>query len=496
MIDCSSTIEFRFFPRRLSRPWGRSSREGFAIMSAVLVLWVALGQLPQAEANSTPAALARQLGAPRFADRQAAALELERIGSPALPALRAARQSRDMEIKTRAQTLLVKIETGLLTQPTSVRLDFDGATLSEVATSLSSQTGFKIALYPQNLPRGKNQRVTIRHSNGQTFWKALDELCDVASLQYNPGMQGFAGHQDQVFALTEAVIQTLTPISDHGPFRVRLLGIDYSRRLSYLAGGNDMGIVPAPPRPAVRVGQGRARGSQARLIPHTAVQFGAQLVVAAEPRLALAPRGEPRLLEALDDHGNSLIPAGRQSQSGNYRNYFGAPHGPVMETLIPLQRPADPGDTIKTLRGAIPVSVSCRRPGPLIVPLENSVGKTFENSDTELTVHSVRALPDSRQTLVELSIKANGPDSPVSAEPESYSSLFPRGGQEQLQIDVLDTNERLMPWFQSIADAENSRVTLTVTSSLRSAAPKELRYYSVARTDVEIPFEFSGIPMP
>ena len=51
-------------------------------------------------------------------------------------------------------------------------------------------------------------------------------------------MQGFAGGQDQVFALTEGVARTLTPISDHGPFRVRLLGIDYQRKLSYLPGGS------------------------------------------------------------------------------------------------------------------------------------------------------------------------------------------------------------------------------------------------------------------
>jgi hypothetical protein len=464
-------------------------------MSAALLLLVVLGQSPHAEADVTSAALVRQLGAPRFADRQAAARELERMGSPALPALLAARGSRDMEIKTRAQTLLVKIETALLTQPTSVRLDFEGATLLDVATSVSRQTGFKIALYPQNLPRWKNQRVTVRHSQSQPFWKAIDELCDAASLQYNPGMQGFAGHQDQVFALTEGATRTLTPISDHGPFRVRLLGVDYQRRVTYLSGGNELGMVPAPPRPAVRAGQGRTGVGQAQL-PVTTVKFSAGLVVAAEPRLSLAPRGEPRLLEAVDDQGNSLIPAGRHLQSLNYRGYFGAPHGPVMEIHVPLQRPADPGETIKTLRGIIPVAVSSRRPGPLVVPLENSVGKSFENSDTQLTVHGVRALPDSRQTLVELSIKANGPESLSSAESDAYRSLFPRASQEQLQIDVLDSNDRLMLWSQSVADAETSRVTLTLTSALRSAAPKELRYYSVARTDVEIPFEFSGIPMP
>jgi hypothetical protein len=462
-----------------------------------LVLLVALGQLPKAETASAPAALVRQLGAPRFSERQAAALELERIGSPALPALRAARQSRDMEIKTRAQGLLLKIETALLTQPTSVRLDFDSASLSDVATSLSRQTGFKITLYPQNLPRWRTQRVTLRHPQSLNFWKAVDELCDSASLQYNPSMQGFAGQQDQVFALTEGVIRTLTPISDQGPFRVRLLGIDYQRRLSYVPAASDSGPVPAPPRPAARAAGGpRAHGGLARLNPVTTVQFTAQLLVAAEPRLSLAPRGELRLREALDDHGNSLLFAGRHPQSLNYPGYFGAPHGPVMETQAQLQRPVDPGDTIKTLSGTIPVTVSARRPGPLIVPLQKSAGKTFENSDTQVIVHDVRSLPDSRQTLVELSIRVNGPDGPSAGDSDAYNLLFARTGHQQLQIDVLDANDRLIPWFQSIADAETSHVTLTLTSSLQSAPPKELRYYSVARTEVDIPFEFSGVPMP
>ena len=41
--------------------------------SAALLLLVVLGQLPRPEPIADPAALVRQLGAPRFADRQAAA---------------------------------------------------------------------------------------------------------------------------------------------------------------------------------------------------------------------------------------------------------------------------------------------------------------------------------------------------------------------------------------------------------------------------------------
>ena len=158
-----------------------------------------------------------------------------------------------------------------------------------------------------------------------------------------------------------------------------------------------------------------------------------------------------------------------------------------METYAQLQRPADPGGTIKTLSGTIPVTVSSRRPGPLVVPLLKSAGKTFENSDTQVTVHDVRSLPELRQTLVELSIRANGPEAASSGDSEGYSTLFPRTAHHQLQIEVIDSSDRLIPWFQSIAEAENSHVTLTLTSSLQSASPKELRYYSVARTEVDIP---------
>ena len=226
---------------------------------AALFLLVGLGQSPGSGASPStdPAALVRQLGAPRFADRQAAAVALERLGAPALPALHAARESRDMEIKTRASHLLVKIETALLTQPTYVRLDYEGKALADLVQSLSSQTGFKVALYPQNLPRWRNQRVTLRRPGALPFWTAIDELCDVASLQYNPNMQGFAGGQDQVFALTEGVVRTLTPISDHGPFRVRLLGIDYQRKLSYLPGGGELTLVPPAPRPAAATARHR-----------------------------------------------------------------------------------------------------------------------------------------------------------------------------------------------------------------------------------------------
>ena len=253
-----------------------------------------------------------------------------------------------MEIKTRAQGLSLKIETALLTQPTFVKLDFNRASLLAVAQSLSEQTGFKILLYPQNLTRWHRQQLTLHHAGALSFWQAVDELCDAASLQYNPSMQGNSPGQDQVFALSEGVNRTITPVSDSGPFRVRLLGVDYQRRVGYVPGG-DFPPLPARPRPAG--GQAPSGTRLARLNPFITEHFSAQLVVAAEPRLSLSPRGELRLVEAVDVRGNSLVPPARRSQSLVYASYFPARHGPVLETHALLHRPPEPGEKIQKLRG-------------------------------------------------------------------------------------------------------------------------------------------------
>jgi hypothetical protein len=296
--------------------------------------------------------------------------------------------------------------------------------------------------------------------------------------------------------LTEGVVRTVTPISDQGPFRVRLLNVEYQRRVNYAPSGRDAMAVPPPPLPAARAREPQVKAGLARLKPVTTVQFTAQLLVVAEPRLALVQRGDLQLLEAVDDHGNSLIPVGRHGQSSGFGSYFATPHGSVLEGHVQLQRPAVPGETIKKLRGSIPITVASRRPNPLVVPLEKSVGKTFENSDVQLTVHDIRSLSDPRQTLIELSIRTDHPEASLGSDPENYHSLFQRAIHQQLQIDIVDAQDHLIPWFQPIADAESSHVTLTLNSPNSTAPPKELRYYLVTRAEVEIPFEFSDVPMP
>jgi len=484
------------------------------MLGANLMLLVLLGQVPQAGPDRDPAALVAQLGAARYADRQAAAEALERIGRPALPALRTARDSRDLEVRTRAWSVSQKIEGASLTQPTRIRLDFNDTPLTDVTKALSLQAGFKMALYPPNLPKWRLQRVTLHGSQPVDFWKAVDQLCDAAGLQYNSSMHGFGGDREPIFALTDGSQRALTPISDHGPFRVSLLGVDYQRHLIYARSGAIGELTPPRPRPAAlepapddagppprlrpvtNEPAPRDAGLRPRLHPVTNVQFTAQLVVAAEPRLTLTYlHGSLQLIEAVDERGNSLIPAGKRGPAVRTAAYFGMMSGPVVQLPAPLDRPLGAGESIKKLRGIIPLTVSSRRPDPLIVPLTNTTGKTFENPDVQLTVHEIRPMPNTRNTLVELTIRPSGRNpSSSSDDVDGFTNLMQRPDPSQLQIEVADSRGQMIPWFQSGADAESSRVTLTLTNPTTEL--KELRYYTLTRSSVNVPFEFTDIPMP
>jgi hypothetical protein len=347
------------------------------------------------------------------------------------------------------------------------------------------------------LPKWRQQRVNLHESESVDFWKAIDQLCDLAGLKYNASMHGYIGHGEPVFALTDGATRTLTPNSDHGPFRISLVGVEYQRHVTYAPIG--IGAqVPPPPRPAALGPADREVSAPPRLNPVTNVQFAAQLQVAAEPRLALSQVRPLQLVEAIDDRGNSLIPVGDDETTHNrYAGYFGVLTSPVVQIQAQLRRPAAAGESIKKLRGFVTLTVAARRPHPLVIPLANAAGKTFEDQEHRLTIHDIRPTATNHNTLVELSIKANEPTpSSDHADQDVFNDGFQRADPQHLQIEVFDAGGHLIPWFQSGADAETSRFTLTLTNQAQPLSLKELRYYALSRATVKIPFEFTDIPMP
>ena len=76
----------------------------------MLIAAVAMATMVGWAPDDGPADLVARLGSPRFAEREAAAESLKRLGRPALPELRKARSASDPEIRLRASKVRDEIE--------------------------------------------------------------------------------------------------------------------------------------------------------------------------------------------------------------------------------------------------------------------------------------------------------------------------------------------------------------------------------------------------
>jgi len=454
-------------------------------------LLLVLQLVTQSSTSGNPQILLEQLGATRYADREAAARALEKLGREAIPVLQSARDSRDMEIRTRAAALLQKIEGSLLTMPTMVWLNFKDAPLGDVVQALGQQTGMKVSLFPENLPRWKQERLSLQETQPLPFWKAVDRLCAAASLQYDE-LRGFSTRNQPTLVLTDRITRPVHPTSDHGPFRVSLVGLEFQRHVGF-----------AVVMPRVRGNPGQAERPVAKQDlapplprPVTSVQCSVQLQVTAEPRLTVSQSGSLQILEARDDQGNSL----RMENPGTSvltRNadYLGGSCSSVVHVRTQLNRPENPGRTIKILRGSVPLRITARQPDPLVVPLATAAGKAFGSSDLHVLVHEVRADPNTHQQQIELTVRVTRSGGLPASDEESVSDLGSRFDPHQQNIEIIDTRGHVVPWFQTSIDMESSRITLTM-SGRAGTEPKELRYYRLSETAVNVPFSFSDVPMP
>ncbi|MHC5538529.1 hypothetical protein ACYOEI_09900 [Singulisphaera rosea] len=463
------------------------------MFGASLALVILIGQVPPTPTSPDPSRLVVQLGATRYAERQAAASSLEGLGKRALPALRSAREVNDPEVRSRASALIAKIEGALLTHPTMIALNFQDRPLSEVLKSIGEQSGMRLAIYPETAPASRDARITLVDRSPLPFWKALDRLCEAGHLQYNfVGMQGSPNSREPVFPLFPGNGRPSCPVYDSGPFRANLISLNYQKNLTF-----GMGAQPVFPNRAGIGPIGDPVGSPLRGGPAVNEDFLAQIQFAAEPRLTISQSGALKILEAVDDRGQSLMVASSGGPlTQRYSGFFGMTAGSTLHVNAPLRRPEQPGKTIRRLRGSLPVTVATRKASPLVIPLTDAAGKSFRNEEVTLGVQEIKVNPTTRQTSIEISLRASQ-DAPAGVNPPPGFEVEPgmhRTEAQPQQIEVLDAQGRPIPWYHS-NDAEGSRMTLTLAPH-NQAAPSEIRYYTMAKAATEVRFEFTNVPMP
>src|SRR4051812_42970878 len=353
--------------------------------------WALLGMLMLAAPpeDRGPGPLIDRLVSPRSAERTAAAEALERMGAEAVPALREARLSPDLELRARAAALRDAIGGRELGLPTLVTLDFRDRPIGEVVAAVAERGKASLALEPAGDNRWTTRRISLETPEPLPFWEAVDRLCQAGGLRLaSPDESGFrvvnrfgiaGGLQPRTRPGQELVLvpdegSGAAPTVNRGAFRGSLLALHHERNRSFFAN-------PTSPRG-----------------PSESIRFVARLQVRAEPRLALLWVGQPRQFEAIDDL-DRRIPAENQTATSPPQLRYNYRPGTRPDLLeVAMKYPERPGKAIERLSGTIPVVIACRRPDPLVVPLHPAPERTARAGGTTLVIHGVKALPDRRGT--------------------------------------------------------------------------------------------------
>ena len=415
-----------------------------------------------------PSALVEQLGAPRYADREAAAKSLEALGRAALPALRAARRSADPE--ARASALLGRIETAELVRPTLVRLDFPDRPLGEIVEELERQSGIRLQVAAGGGGPLAGRRITLQAPGPVPFWEAIDRLGRAGSLRTE--LRPVPVGEEYPFGVVlEQPGERLAPTSCHGPFRVKLASLSLRRELDL-----------DPP-------------ARSRLMVSGAGLTG-RLLVSGEPRLILGPAGDVRLEEATDETGRSLLAAEdepaepRLALPDSIIEFTG---GPELNLPMAFARPPAPeARRLHRVRGSVPVAVAATVPDPLVVPL--STGQSVAGDELVVTVEGIKPAEEGNRLFLGLRFRAQpwSPQALTELAAASAASLF------EQQFQVLDRTGRPAQAAPAHVEADEGELRLHVLVAIPDGAgpPDRLVLHSLIRTVVEIPFDFADVPLP
>lgn len=449
-----------------------------------------------------PSELVKQLGAGRFSDREEAAKALEQLGRAALPALREARDDKDLEVRTRAGALIDRIESDLMVRPTLVKLDFVDQPVADVVKAISERSGISLGLVNDADPIWRSRRVTLQAEQPVTFWHMIDRLTKAARVQQTVVMAANGNGRSPMFQFLPGGEHVEFPTSYSGPFRVLLSGVHVHRDLNFgsrIVTNIQEGVGVRRQVAPVGLDPNPAQG------PVAQVQFTLDLQIQSEPRMSISKSNGLKLTEAIDDLGQSLLYPNQAEGPERYNSFYGGYGSGLASTTlqVSLRAPDQIGRAIKRLRGTVPLVVTARKDVPVVIDLADAKGKTARSAELTVTVHDLRPNVDQfGSTELELTIRSNTPNDPAlgPAGRAGFEMLSFRGPQAaQNQIEILDAQGR--PHLQiaprSIqTNNEESRMTLRLMPNAQVGAPAQLKVYDLARATTEASFEFRDVPIP
>ncbi len=306
--------------------------------------------------------------------------------------------------------------------------------------------------------------------------------------------------------------------SNHGPFHVVALSLFYQSQifLGTQAPSFDPLRAGGPGLAGIAQKGNRARLAQIEVGENTgegtarSTQFQVSIQIVPEPRMRFTQGDSHQLVEAVDDLGNSLVPAAALDQRAlpTPAVALGALRGigTAAVLAIPLKRPERPGKIIKKLRGTVEAFVSAPRSNPLVIPIAGAAGKTFEDDDRRVVVNSVDTNGEGRFDVIELTIddvdelfpEESMPFAGFGARRRTMGALRmgpgPAAGS-QAPVQVITSTGQTAYCQMSLA-GDSGRMILRVTRMPEMGEIKEIRIATMVRAKTQVPFEFHDLPMP
>lgn len=264
----------------------------------------------------------KQLSSDDRHERRKAQDMLVRGGEDARPfLLELIHRAQSPEARKNAEAALAQIDQDRLVGPSYITLHVKDATPREVFDELSRQCHAPLLTYPDNLwDQGPWQKLSL-DVDRQPFWDVMPQICQKIGVDFRPFQFGMR-------LMRTGGMQMQGMLQVQGPFLIVANQISRTQT-RHLGGAN--------------VAQS---------------QFGMNLNVYAEPKITvLRTAGSVRIDEAVDDHGNSLIPAENAA-----RNFWGGYAGVGGWALYaPMRYPQkNPGTRLVKFKGSTTFVIQTR----------------------------------------------------------------------------------------------------------------------------------------
>jgi hypothetical protein len=418
----------------------------------VLLAGLALGlpiQPPLGADEPTPTEkLVEQLGSSSFPARERATKALRERGPAALPALRKALESKDEEVRKRAEALIPPLEIEEALLPKRVNLQVKNASASTAVAELAKQTGFKMTV-----PGGKDNATVTADLKDVPFWEAMDKVGEVTgrSFRYQ--------EYDKTFQVLSGIGRSPF-VNLRGAFRLEATWFHEDRDVNF-----------------ARAGPGKDAPRNHRLTLSVSVH--------AEPRITLLKVSPAKIDEAVDSDGKSLVeppgapkvdnpPPGRGTFRGESSYY----------SDIRLKR-AGEAKTLRLVRGTVPVkAVLIRKPKVVSPKVFEAGGTSFRSGTDSLTIKQVTNQGGSVQIEIAVPRQENDPA---------------REWQQRFEVEDEAGNRFQKNGWGSSSDGRNYSVSLYFSPPFNkpNAGPAtKLIFEDWVVHDHAIPFEFRNVPLP